>query len=66
MIWATPAENHLFAVNEVDPVKLGNEGATKFHYIVAQLLFLCKRARPDIQTSVSFLCTRVKSPDEYD
>jgi hypothetical protein len=41
---ATPAANHLFAVNEVDPVKLDPAGATTFHHIVAQLLFLCKRA----------------------
>jgi hypothetical protein len=34
-----------------------------FHHNDAKLLFLCKRARPDIQTAVSFLCTRVKSPD---
>jgi hypothetical protein len=30
------------------------------------LLFLSKRARPDIQTAVAFLTTRVKSPDEDD
>ena len=33
---------------------------------MAKCLFLCKRARPDIQTAVSFLCTRVKCPDEDD
>jgi hypothetical protein len=37
-----------------------------FHHNVAKLPFLCKRARPDIQTAVSFLCTRVKSPDVDD
>ena len=30
------------------------------------MLFLCKRARPDIQTAVAFLTTRVKGPDEDD
>lgn len=34
--------------------------------MVAKLLFLCKRARPDVQTAVDFLCTRVKQPDEDD
>jgi hypothetical protein len=29
-------------------------------------LFLCKRARPDLQTTVSFLCKRVKVCDEDD
>jgi hypothetical protein len=33
---------------------------------VAPLLFLCERARPDIQRAVAFLSTRVKDPDEDD
>ena len=40
--------------------------AKKFHRTVAQLLFLCKRARPDIKTLLSFLTTRVKQPDKDD
>jgi hypothetical protein len=61
----TPAANHLFEVNK-DPVPLDKELAEFFHHVVAQLLFLCKRARPDIQTAISFLCTRVKQPDADD
>jgi len=34
-----------------------------FHHYVANLIFLCKRARPDIQTAVANLSTRVKAPD---
>ena len=34
-----------------------------FHHNVAKLLFLCKRAQPDIQTAVAFLSTHVKQPD---
>jgi hypothetical protein len=30
-----------------------------FHTAVARLLYLSKRARPDIMTVVAFLCTRV-------
>jgi hypothetical protein len=37
-----------------------------FHTYVAKTLFLCKRARPDLQTAVAFLCTRVKACDEDD
>ena len=59
---ATPAANHLFMVNE-DATKLDEDKADMFHHNVAKLLFLCKRARPDIQTAVAFLCTRVKGPD---
>ena len=32
--------------------------------VIAKLLFLCKRAHPDIQTAVAFLTTRVMAPDE--
>ena len=30
------------------------------------MLYLCKRARPDMQTAIAFLCTRVKQPDVDD
>jgi Reverse transcriptase (RNA-dependent DNA polymerase) len=64
---ATPAPNHLFEVNaEENQVMLNKEQADMFHHNVAKLLFLCKRARPDIQTAVAFLCTRVKGPDTDD
>jgi hypothetical protein len=59
----SPAANHLFQVNNTDPKKLDTSEADKFHRNVAKLLFLSKRARPDIQTAVAFLCTRVKEPD---
>ena len=62
----TPAANHLFTVNEDDPELLNEEKAELFHHLVAKLLFLCKRARPDIQTAVAFLTTRVRAPDVDD
>ena len=34
--------------------------------MTAQLLFLCMLGRPDTHTAVSFLCTRVKQPDNDD
>ena len=40
--------------------------ARQFHRTTAQLLFLCKRARPDVETLISFLTTRVKQPDMDD
>ena len=36
------------------------------HSSTARLLFLGKRARPDIQTVIAFLCTRVKVAEEDD
>jgi hypothetical protein len=62
---ATGAANHLFEVNE-NATKLDEKTALMFHNLVAKMLFLCKRARPDIQTPVSFLCKRVKGPDTDD
>jgi hypothetical protein len=32
--------------------------------MVTKALFLCKRARPDIQPTIAVLCTRVKEPNE--
>ncbi len=62
---STPAALHLFEVNE-NQEKLGPQEAAIFHQVTAKLLFLCKRARPDIQTAVAFLTTRVKGPDKDD
>ena len=61
----SPAADHLFTVNETGK-KLPRDQAELFHHNVAKLLFLCKRARPDIQTAVAFLTTRVMAPDEDD
>jgi hypothetical protein len=60
-----PAGVHLFDVND-ECEKLDRKTSEFFHTNVAKLLFLCKRARPDIQTAVSFLTTRVKGPDTDD
>ena len=38
----------------------------QFHRVTAQLLFASSRARRDIQTTVSFLTSRVQKPDEDD
>jgi hypothetical protein len=61
----TPAAIHLFAVDK-NQTPVSEEKAQFFHTYVAKALFLCKRARPDLQTAVAFLCTRVQSCDEDD
>ena len=61
----SPAADHLFTTNP-SAEKLDEEQADEFHHYVAKLLFAAKRARPDIQTAVAFLCTRVKAPDSDD
>jgi hypothetical protein len=59
---ATPAAKTLFEINDAAP-KLEPERAEQFHHLTAKTLYLCKRVRPDLQTAVAFLCTRVKQPD---
>merc|ERR1711966_624925 len=64
-----PHQDHLFEVRADDDPKrepLNEEMASQFHRTTAQLLFLCLRARPDIQTAVSFFATRVRNPDMDD
>jgi N-acetylglucosamine kinase-like BadF-type ATPase len=43
---------------------LGEDQSRSFHHAVAQLLFATARARKDIQHTVAFMTTRVKSPDK--
>ena len=64
----TPAAKHLFEIdtNTQNMTLLGAEKKSIFHHTTAQLLFLLKRARPDIQTAVAFLTTRVTRPDVHD
>ena len=61
----TPAADHLFNSNPASP-KLNKKQAETFHHYIAKLLFAAKRARPDIQTAIAYLCTRVQHPDEDD
>jgi hypothetical protein len=61
----TPGSKSTFEVDK-SAEALGELEKKKFHMTVAKLLYLCKRARPDIMTVVSFLCTRVKSPTVED
>jgi len=61
----TPAANDLFKVNDTE-MQLPKDQSDLFHTLTAQLLFLCKRIRPDLQVAVAFLCTRVHKSTEAD
>ena len=64
---STPAADHLFKFKTRDnAVKLDTEKADMFNQLTAQLLFVSQQGRPDLCTAISFLCKRVKSPDEDD
>jgi hypothetical protein len=60
----TPAGDNLF--NLGTGAKLDTKRAEIFHTFVAKGLFLCKRARPDIQQAISVLCMRVRDPNQVD
>ena len=65
-VQSTPAGDRLFQVcPPTEATFLPEEQARAFHHTTAQLLFL-SRVRRDIQTTVAFLTTRVKCPDNDD
>ena len=59
------AKKNLFAVNE-DDEPLEECKSDVFHSVTQKLLFVAKRARPDIQPTLSFLCTRVQKSNTSD
>ena len=59
-----PANDKLFKVCESK--LLFKEKKKEFHIMMAEALFLIKRARSDIECAVAFLSTRVFKPDEGD
>jgi hypothetical protein len=62
--YTTPAVKECF--NTTESAVLDAAAQKKFHTIVAKLLYLAKRARLDILTATSFLCTRVTKPTKSD
>ena len=65
-VQSTPAADHLFQIRPASEARpLPEEQARAYHHTTAQLLFL-SRVRRDIQTTIAFLTTRVKQPDEDD
>ena len=57
----TPGGKNGFMV-DAEAGKLEEKEKKVFHATVAKLLYLSKRARPDIISVVGFLCTRVREP----
>ena len=62
---ATIATKNLMVVNDKCE-KLDEEKSDLFHSVVAKLLFIEKRARPDMETTISFLMKRVSCSDTDD
>ena len=55
----------LFTVDK-NAKALSDKERTNFHTFVMKCMFLCKRARQDIQPGISFLSTRTIKPNEGD
>ncbi len=63
----SPAADRLFTVRDKSLAKpLPNEQARAFCHASAQLLFLCTRARQDIQPATGFFTTQVRCPYDND
>ena len=56
----TPAGNHILKVENACE-KLCERDKIIFHWLVAKLLFLSKRAWPEIQPTIALLTTRVRN-----
>jgi hypothetical protein len=60
-----PATVKLFEIDDSSPA-LSPVALQRFHSLVAKLLYMAKRTRPDLLVVVSFLTTRVLCADELD
>ena len=61
----TPAGHNLFRVRDT-ALQLEEQKRELFHSIMAKILYLSKRARPDLLVAVAFLVRRVQHPDTDD
>ena len=61
----TPAISELFSVN-LTQQKLDEATTNLFHCILAWFLYVGKRARPDLQMALAFLCKQMKCPNVGD
>ena len=62
---SSPSTADLFTVPE-ESSPLGGADRDAFHTVVAKILFIAKRVRPDVLAPVSFLSGRVRDPTESD
>jgi hypothetical protein len=58
----TPGKSNHFDVN-TESIRLPTSQSDLFHSIVAKLLYVVKRGRPDIMLAIAFSCTRVSCSD---
>ena len=61
----TVCKSNLWEVNEKSD-RLDEKKSEIFHSVTAKLLYITKRARPDIETGIAFMTTRVLKSTEED
>jgi Reverse transcriptase (RNA-dependent DNA polymerase) len=61
----SPATKHLFRVR-AGAASLDDIRRERFHSVMAKILYLAKRVRPELLVAVAFLVRRVQNPDEDD
>ena len=57
----TSATSKIFNIDK-EAKLLSNEQTEIFYSVVITLLYISKRARPDIEPTIAYLCTRVPEP----
>ena len=62
----SPARKNLFTTYDGLCEELDEERSEIFHSVTTKLLFIMKRRRPDVETAVSYLMTRVSKSNEKD
>ena len=62
----TPARKNLFTTYDGSCEEIDEDRSETFHSVTAKLLFIMKRGRPDIETAISYLMTRVSKSNEKD
>ena len=60
-----PSKSKLFII-DMKSSHLTGDRKECFHSVMAKILWISQRSRPDLDTAVSFLCTRAKQPTEED
>ena len=58
-----PATSQLFAIAS-ESKELDDDEKERYHSISAKILWIMKHSYPDLETALSFLCTRVQCPNE--
>ena len=61
-IYKTPSANNMFIVREYEGTLTGTQ-ADLFQTLVAKILFVRCRSRPDLKMALDFLTTQVRNPD---